>query len=304
MKISYRTHPIIYRLENKKLGLVNGQKEEFDLLTNNQVFFRERFAELCSEKFSFYCLTESFKDAYTFAGKRLLNSSLCVDVPSGSYCFIDSKIGFAIKIKNDTEIGCLDCEVFSIVRYEQNEKAPLLRYFGSISLLYDIDKNDDGNIRYAGFDGIDSTTFNKVEGNDLMTSVMWHVFLILFIKYAEVETKILPAGKKVKDIACKYLNETKSDVTILNSTWFTTLIKSDAFKVRGHFRLQPCGQAFKDKKLIWINDFEKCGYTAPARKLKQIPSYIQGGIPHGPNVGLLDDEPAKEVVIPLGSIKL
>lgn len=92
--------------------------------------------------------------------------------------------------------------------------------------------------------------------------------ILMFRAYADVEIKQLLPGKKIKDIDCNYKNETKLPITILDSKWFTTLVKSDEFKVRGHFRLQPCGEGHKDRKLIWVSDFMKHGYTAPARKLK------------------------------------
>ena len=57
-------------------------------------------------------------------------------------------------------------------------------------------------------------------------------------------------------------------IQILNSTWFTTLVKSDNFKVRGHFRLQPKKKGGEwTKEIIWVNEFVKSGYTAPAKKL-------------------------------------
>lgn len=93
---------------------------------------------------------------------------------------------------------------------------------------------------------------------------------INFIKYAETEVKILEPNKVTKGVECKYVNDTRSKINILDSKWFTTLVKSDAFKVRGHFRLQPCGEGLKNRKLIWVSDFEKSGYTAPARKLNQV----------------------------------
>lgn len=83
----------------------------------------------------------------------------------------------------------------------------------------------------------------------------------------QIESKYLNPRQKIKDLRCKYKNETDIPVTIINITWFTTLIKQEQFKVRGHFRWQPCGQGFKDRKLRWISEFEKGGYTAPARKL-------------------------------------
>jgi hypothetical protein len=51
----------------------------------------------------------------------------------------------------------------------------------------------------------------------------------------------------------------------MDSTWFTQLVISNAFNVRGHFRLQPCGPELKERKLIWIQDFQKSGYTRKAK---------------------------------------
>ena len=95
--------------------------------------------------------------------------------------------------------------------------------------------------------------------------------ITLFKKYAEVQTKILQPHSKKKDLNCKYINDTDLRICHLDSKWFTTLVKSDGFKVRGHFRLQP---KIKDgkwtKELIWIDEFEKQGYTSKARKLSFI----------------------------------
>jgi hypothetical protein len=98
----------------------------------------------------------------------------------------------------------------------------------------------------------------------------YHAFLVSFIcfmKYCEVETKIIGAGKKEKFIGTKYLNETNRKIEIVDSTWFTTIVKSEGFHVRGHFRFQPFGEGLKNKKLIWISDFEKAGYTKKAKVL-------------------------------------
>ena len=91
----------------------------------------------------------------------------------------------------------------------------------------------------------------------------------MFKNYAEIETKYLKPKEKTKFVNCKYINETNSDVTLLNSTWFTNLVKSDSFNVRGHFRLQPkkINGEFT-KELIWINGFKKNGYVSNAKKTK------------------------------------
>ncbi len=94
------------------------------------------------------------------------------------------------------------------------------------------------------------------------------VMLGVFINYCPIETKHLPPDTKISDIKCKYINETKHQIKCLDSAWFTNLVRSDAFKVRGHFRLQLKKKDGEwTKELIWISEFQKEGYTAPARKL-------------------------------------
>lgn len=95
------------------------------------------------------------------------------------------------------------------------------------------------------------------------------VGLLTFIKYCDVETKIVAAGKKEKLVGEKYLNETKSNIEVLNSSWFTNIVRSEGFGVKGHFRMQPCGVGLSDRKLVYISDFQKNGYSRKARVLNQ-----------------------------------
>lgn len=107
------------------------------------------------------------------------------------------------------------------------------------------------------------------EGKD---STWWGAFVVSFIlfkKYCETETKVIPANKKEHHIGVKYVNETKRKITVLDSTWFTTIVKSEGFGVSGHFRLQPCGPNNSERKLIYIAPFEKQGYTRTAKVLNQ-----------------------------------
>jgi hypothetical protein len=96
------------------------------------------------------------------------------------------------------------------------------------------------------------------------------IVLKMFKSYATVETRILKPSQRVKDISCMYRNDTKLDLTFLDCKWFTNLVKSEGFNVRGHFRLQPKKKDGEwTKELIWISEFQKTGYTAPARMLSQ-----------------------------------
>lgn len=90
----------------------------------------------------------------------------------------------------------------------------------------------------------------------------------LFINFAEVETKTMTPNSQIWDergVTAVYNNKTKNNITVIDSTWYTNLVSSGAFKVRGHFRLQPYGAGRSQKRLQWISDFEKSGYTRRAK---------------------------------------
>lgn len=110
---------------------------------------------------------------------------------------------------------------------------------------------------------IDKEILNKAFVNHIELIVQCEVFL----QYANLDTKVL--NKNSKDsIICRYHNKLPFPITIVDSTWYTNLVRSEGFKVRGHFRLQPYGEGLSKKKLIWVNDFEKNGYTLKAKKLQ------------------------------------
>lgn len=95
----------------------------------------------------------------------------------------------------------------------------------------------------------------------------WLVTLLCFIKYCPLETKIVNGGRREHHAGEKYVNETSRAVEIMDSTWFTTIIRSEGFNVGGHFRMQPYGSGMKQRRLQWIEPFTKEGYTKKARIL-------------------------------------
>lgn len=102
----------------------------------------------------------------------------------------------------------------------------------------------------------------------------WEIFIIsfcLFKKYCDIETKIIdPKKNRRANVAgTKYLNETDKRIQVLDCTWFTNLVVSGAFEVSGHLRWQPYGPGLAQKKLIWISDYQKEGYTRKAKVLMQ-----------------------------------
>lgn len=87
--------------------------------------------------------------------------------------------------------------------------------------------------------------------------------LMIFIELGDIETTIIEKGKnngKPKKDG-KITNTSDSTVYVVDSSWNKLIIRTEGFAVRGHFRLQPCGEELKNRKLIWIDAFEKNGYV-------------------------------------------
>lgn len=86
--------------------------------------------------------------------------------------------------------------------------------------------------------------------------------ILTYVELAEVEVTIVPPGKtnnKDKKDG-KVLNDHKYDVYVVDSSWNKMIIRDSDFAVSGHFRLQPCGPGWVDRKLIWVDPFIKHGY--------------------------------------------
>ena len=85
----------------------------------------------------------------------------------------------------------------------------------------------------------------------------------LFKKYAPIEEIVsVRERREHKDLPDI---KTSQRVNYLDCSWYTTIVRNEGFSVRGHFRLQPCGKEKKDKKLIYIHEFQKHGYVRRAR---------------------------------------
>ena len=99
------------------------------------------------------------------------------------------------------------------------------------------------------------------------------VGLVIFMKFCELKTKVVEAGKHTIHVGQKYVNESNQAVEILDSTWFTTIVRTEGFMVGGEtggfFRLQPHGPGLTQKKLVWIFPFQKHGYTRKAKMLRE-----------------------------------
>lgn len=101
--------------------------------------------------------------------------------------------------------------------------------------------------------------------SDFVLKILLH---IIFKKYAPIEYVVTNKNnKKAKINNQKFINESESEVTIIDSSWFTNITRTKGFNVRGHFALRACGVGRKDRRLVWIKGFKKNGYKRQAKKL-------------------------------------
>lgn len=252
MKVSYRTHPVLRKLNNPDFGQIITVDGDFN---KSIMGFKEDWKENLNEfNKEVICVSESFLKACDKAKNSLskLHLDMALDGESfsakGTFCILNLVI---------------------MINFEQDRKNTKISTFvfhkdGRLILCCN-SKGDD-------IDGWISK-YKGIEKDLLKVSTQYAIMclnILMFKKYAQVETVLNPAGKTTRDIKCKYVNDTSLDITHLDSTWFTTLIKSEEFTVNGHFRLQP---KKKDgvwvKELIWISEFKKTGYTRKAKILNE-----------------------------------
>ena len=92
----------------------------------------------------------------------------------------------------------------------------------------------------------------------------------IFLKYADVEVVNIYGNqrKALPDKPDVIENKSGVPVKFIDSRWIREIIRTEGFKVRGHFRLQPTKNEDGEwtRKLIFINEFEKHGYHRRALK--------------------------------------
>ena len=273
MKISYRTHPILKGIENNTFNCTpNGMpfyesdKKAFDGVNIIQdIFFIWGKHYLPQFKKDIVYVTKPYYEAHLKAQTKLLDLYVDIlkndisDLNISGTIFIGDKV---YMIDEHFSEGSDDSEVSFYVFNKLG--MPIMFYLDSV-------KNNINSTAWVSQEIIKGKKISSEEEfmSIIHTEMIHAISIMMFKQFAEVETKYLPPNKVTKDFNSKYVNNTDSAITVLTSKWFTSLVKSDSFKVKGHFRLQPFGKEMKDYKLIWINNYIKSGYTAPAQKIKE-----------------------------------
>lgn len=269
MKISYSNYPVLKLLTQERINDFQCFEEDWllwdfnpDLYKktvenfNSNLPFFKKGTILISDAFNNSCLEhfEKLMDLYVHIIKEKID-----DIKIQGTYIIDGKF-YMVNIDSSNmtyNTNNLSASIFGL-----NKHGALLNFYIT------------GNGNFTSDEGLN--WFSKDYGfssevRDQMTKTVLAqiISLYMFERYAEVETKLYAAKSKSSNIKCLYNNQTDISIKRLDSKWFTNIVRSEGFKVNGHFRLQPFGEGKKVRKLIWINEFQKKGYHSTAKILKQ-----------------------------------
>lgn len=196
-----------------------------------------------------YYLTEPFKNAINKAAPKIADGNKHInEIPEGKgIIFTDN--GFTIYIATPKS---------------ESTKIILFGFTRSVLTSYAV-LYQNGNVGGIGASSKDGKPFNDIQ--HLCLYVESVLATLYFIHNCEIDTKVVqPKEKYVSADGYKYLNESSNSITVLDCRWFTELIRNIPFEVTGHFRWQPHGERNSLKKLKWISDYQKQGYTSKAKK--------------------------------------
>lgn len=175
-----------------------------------------------------------------------------------------------VKEKEDFKI-CLIFEKIPFLFEKIGMKIFIFAVIGEVGYLNAVNFEEINNVGMPSSFVQLSTPIQNKEQRDIVvglnTAMLNMIPFLVFMDYAEVQEKIVKAGTKNKGISKKSGDSNLSEFNVirLDSIYFTRIYREEGFSVSGHFRLQPCGEGLKSRKLIYINPFEKNGYTRRAK---------------------------------------
>lgn len=213
-------------------------------------FKEEGFADNFNKKIQY--ITKPFYEAYRKAQPKLKEVVLKTEMDDSGTFILQfpnhtQTMFYKIKSKGNGDTDGLEAFIILFTKAARNDS------FGLDLAIY-LDKEDSSimDVVWKGF---------AEQGRDFSWWIADLMLFKTFMQYVELESKVINAQKKDYHIGVKYLNETKSKIEILDSTYFTTISRTEGFGVRGHFRFQPYGIGMKERRLQWIDGFQKNGYV-------------------------------------------
>ncbi len=293
MKFSYKSNPILRLLEKKdwvsklEIGkMITVFDEVFNrylgtVNTDNYKIARGVITEFLSEIQDLELIKE-FKILHF--SKQLTNDTIERITPNKSFslfydfekqdsgCILFSKdksIIYGFRENNTLVVLTIQKTAITEIEILRIDKEGLKRKRGGhphLSLI-----NEGLNLMKKINPPIYATLLNSLVVQNWKPTTSWfnYVTPLLSIYYfADIENKYVH-GKKIPRATIageKFVNQTNVPIQVIGCNWFTNIIRTAGFGVKGHFRNQACGVGLSERKLIWVSDFQKNGYTRVAQK--------------------------------------
>jgi len=95
--------------------------------------------------------------------------------------------------------------------------------------------------------------------------------LMIFFFLSDNEYKVIEPNQKYGTRKTgKIINTLNVPITVVNSNWNITSIRTDGFQVKGHFAVRWTGEGRQTPRVVFIEPFMKKGYVRGARKDKEL----------------------------------
>lgn len=285
MKVNYSIYPILEFFDKNRLPKLNGKinyrgedgalwNTDSDAARTAQYTVNEIYqgyiADRCGH--NVYILMSKFQEAIAKSGNAFKNISrgLQLEKLFEDCCiFAGDMVYVCYKLTNDTYLG----QTFNTAERPNNymiaiyyqgkgddKKERHIVYLGTMVFS----KEDDKAYRIemslmSTWMGIYADNYKD---NEQLIDALLAV--LLFKHYAKVELDIIPGHeKKMSTVANeKIINETPKGVHIMDSSWYTTIYRTEGYDVRGHIRYYKVYDT-----IAYVHPHKRKGYIRRAKIL-------------------------------------
>jgi hypothetical protein len=291
MKLNEFKYPILKSIENNIL------KKPFDIINENEWDLMRKDIEtelkLFDRELKISYITKPIHEKLLEKNIFIKAKDLLKNVPETIGYIILPEKQRPLKVKETEEYDLSEYEYDSLLFSFVNQDTYDLNQFGKIDEEFMEDKEDkeyylagrwltilpikNGKIIYCLRNSNVSNdeeygTIHGTETEDAYGNILDYLFsYLIFYNFTETENKTIfstESGKqrRIKIDNEKFLNESNNDIEIIDTNYFTRIIRTGEFGVSGHFRLQKHGPKNSLTKLIYIEKYKKSGYTKEAKQ--------------------------------------
>lgn len=236
----------------------------------------ERVVQMISDDYEHINTNYLIKDtAFDMASKIPLSDKFDIkflaNVPNKKATFLLGKDFTVRYIKQDNNIF-----VFYLFITDTEDGDYLNFFFSRMDLvtgeiIFPVDEQE-GDVSFT----LDAIPVDRI-GKNGAVQLATFIRLLLFVELSDINIEVLEPNQKTGTRKTgKVVNQSKTNIVVVDSKWNTVSVRTESFLVNGHWRMQPCGVGKRERRLIWIDTFEKKGYVR-RKNLLSNPNTAQNG---------------------------